>query len=148
MINSKITNGVVGTNKLGNEVVTTAKLAKEDVTTDKVKNGAVTAAKLGAESAPSPARRSDSGQTLRGQFASAVAPSGAPIWTAQSVPVRRSPARRKRKSSTRPLRRRPTAPASPERRPEAGAAAGYLCVYVTEQGESRRQWRDRARRRV
>jgi hypothetical protein len=130
VINSKIANGVVGTNKLGTEVVTTAKLAKEDVTTEKIKNGAVTDAKLGSDVGPFVGDNLRSGQTLRGQFAVGGA-SGAPIWTAQSFafPLAGAPKVEVIDPATATTANCPGITGAGGQNP--GAAAGYLCLYVT-----------------
>jgi len=130
VINSKIANGVVGTNKLGSEVVTTSKLAKEDVTAEKIKNGAVTNAKLGPDVGPFVGDNLRSGQTLRGQFAVGGA-SGAPIWTAQSFafPLAEAPKAEVVDPATATTANCPGITGAGGQNP--GAAAGYLCLYVT-----------------
>jgi hypothetical protein len=130
VINSKIANGVVGTNKLGNEVVTTSKLAKEDVTTEKLKNGSVTSAKLGSDVGPFVGGNLRSGQTLQGQFAVGGA-GGALLWTAQSFafPLAAAPKAEVIDPATATTANCPGITGASGQNP--GAAAGYLCLYVT-----------------
>jgi hypothetical protein len=127
--NPKIANGVVGTNKLGNEVVTTSKLAKEDVTTEKLKNGSVISAKLGSDVGPFAGSNLRSGQTLRGQFA--VGAGGAGMWTAQSFafPLAEAPKAEVIDPATATTANCPGITGASGQNP--GAAAGYLCLYVT-----------------
>jgi hypothetical protein len=128
--NSKIANGAVGNSKLGNEAVTTSKLAKEDVTTEKLKNGSVTSAKLGSDVGPFVGDNLRSGQTLRGQFAVGGA-AGAPIWTAQSFafPLAAAPKAEVIDPVTATTGNCPGITGGSGQNP--GAAAGYLCLYVT-----------------
>jgi hypothetical protein len=127
---SKIANGAVSGSKLGAESVTTSKLAKEDVTTEKLKNGSVTSAKLGSDVGPFAGSNLRSGQTLRGQFAVGGA-GGAPLWAAQSFafPLASAPKAEVIDPATATTANCPGITGSSGENP--GAAAGYLCLYVT-----------------
>jgi hypothetical protein len=127
---SKIANGAVGNSKLGNEAVTTPKLAKEDVTTEKLKNDSVTSAKLGSDVGPFAGSNLRAGQTLRGQFAVGGADL-APIWAAQSFafPLAAAPKAEVIDPATATTANCPGITGATGQNP--GAAAGYLCLYVT-----------------
>ena len=141
--NAAITNGVVGTNKLGNGVVTTVKLADKSVTTAKL-GDEVGAAGRHAEQRPDPARH-----RLRERDRPRPTPA-AIASTSRLLPVPAGQPRRRAnivdpnsgdddRLPRHHRRQRPDA---------AGRGAGSLCVYITGKTELRRRRPSRRPRRT
>jgi len=129
VIASTIKNSVVTTNKLNNEAVTTAKLGNESVSTAKLGKGSVTAAKLSDEIGPLIGTLK-SGQTLRGMFnLGGGAADAAQFSQTFQFPLLNTPTVNIIDPPTATTTACPGLSGGANQTPQA--AAGQLCVYVT-----------------
>ncbi len=139
--NSKLGNGSVNSSKLGansvttgalkNDAVTSSKLAGSAVTTGAIKNGAVTAAKLDPGLLLTQEGNLAAGQTLRGVFAL-----GGDVKTDLNSETFQFPLANAPAFQNNILKQGETNGACPSSgggtKPQA--AAGQLCLYITESG--------------